>query len=236
MCQVNAHIRFALLQDDLAAATKWGTTVLEEPGYTPPLFYAHIPVRLLAHIPIRLLIAQGNKTEAAKELQVMYDSAVQTGAQHSMIIYRLYQALAADNEESALEFLSEALTMAEPEGYIRTFVDEGKLLAPLLRKAVSQGITPEYTKKLLTIIEAEERQKRKMKRGEGAPSPYHALLSERELEVLRLMAAGLSNQQIADKLIISLSTAKNHVHNIIEKLNVQSRTQAVTQARDLELI
>jgi LuxR family maltose regulon positive regulatory protein len=233
--QVNSHIRFALLQNSLVDAAKWGTAVSEYPLYMQTT-YIHIPSRLLAYIPIRLLIALGNKTEAVKKLQIMYDSAVQSGAEYLIIRYRVYQALAAANQESALEFLSEALTMAEPEGYIRTFVDEGRLLAPLLQKALSQGIMPEYTRKLITIIEAEERQKRKMKRGEGAPSRYHALLSERELEVLRLMAEGLSNQQIADRLIISLSTAKNHVHNILEKLNVQGRTQAVTQARELELI
>ena len=75
-----------------------------------------------------------------------------------------------------------------------------------------------------------------MKKGEVAPSPYQKLLSERELEVLRLMAEGLSNQQIADRLIISLSTTKNHVHNILEKLYVQGRTQAVTQVRKIEFI
>ena len=75
-----------------------------------------------------------------------------------------------------------------------------------------------------------------MEKEEGTAATYDSILSERELEVLKLMAEGLSNQQIADRLIISLSTTKNHVHNIIEKLNVQGRTQAVTQARELELI
>ncbi|MBA7654020.1 HTH-type transcriptional regulator MalT [subsurface metagenome] len=227
-CQVNAHIRFALLQDNLAAAAKWGTTVLEDPGDTS-LSWAHIPVRFLAHIPIRLLIAQGNKTEAAKELQVMYDNAVQAGARHSMIIYRVYQALAADTEESALEFLTDALTMAEPEGYIRTFIDEGRLLAPLLRKALSRGIMPDYAGKLLILIKAEERRRQKTK---GAA----LLLSKRELEILRLLEKEFSNKQIADRLNISLSTVKTHVHSILEKMNARNRSQAVSQAREFELI
>jgi LuxR family maltose regulon positive regulatory protein len=233
--QVTAHIRFALLQDDRATAAKWGTVPLEEPVYSS-LFASHIPTRLFAYIPIRLLIAQGNTTEALEKLQALYTRAAQSGAQYLKIKYRVYQALAAETEDEALEFLTEALTSAELEGYIRTFVDEGKLLKPLLEKALSRGVMPEYTRKLLTTIEAEERQKRKMKKIEGVPSPYKSLLSERELEVLQLMAEGLSNQQIADRLIISLSTTKNHVHNILEKLNVRGRTQAVAQARDLELI
>lgn len=209
------HILFALRQDDLVTAEKWSSKLAE---YSDNLSY------YLDLIPSRLLIVQGKKSEAAEKLQVIYDIAVQSEAQRIMIICRVYQALTADNEESTMEFLFEALTMAEPEGYIRTFVDEGKLLKPLLEKALSKGVTPKYTRKLLTIIEAEERQKRSMKKVEGAPSTYQSLLSERELEVLRLMEEGLSNQQIADRLIISLSTTKNHVHNILEKLYVQGRT------------
>jgi len=88
---------------------------------------------------------------------------------------------------------------------------------------------PEYTRKLITIIEAEERQKLKKKKEGGVPPPYQALLSERELEVLRLMAEGLSNQQIADRLIISLSTAKNHVHNIVD-VEVNTHTPSAEEA------
>ena len=148
----------------------------------------------------------------------------------------VYQALATAKADEAIEFLGDALRMGEPEGFIRTFVDEGKLLKPLLRKAVAQGITPEYTSRLITIIEAEERQ-RKMKTGELARQRTLAGdLSERETEVLGLLAEGLSVRQIATKLMISLSTAKTHVHRILEKLGVTSRTQAVTQARFRKLI
>jgi LuxR family maltose regulon positive regulatory protein len=221
------HILLAINQNDLVTAEKWNAKVLKYPGDLP--FY-------LAYVPSRLLIFQGKKAEALEKLQDLYERAKKSGAQCIMIICRVYQALAAQTEEAALEFLTDALTMAEPEGYIRSFVDEGKLLKPLLEKALSKGVTPEYTRKLITIIEVEERQKLKRKKAAGAPSSLKLLLSERELEVIQLMAEGLSNQQIADRLIISLSTAKNHVHNIIGKLNVQGRTQAILQARELELL
>ena len=221
------RVIFAIRQNDLEAAASWGKRLSE---------YKDILHLEWQHVPARLLIAQGKKEVAAEYLQELYERMVQASAHGLAIGVRVYQALAAENEESALQFLADALKMAEPEGFIRTFVDEGELLKPLLEKALPMGVTPEYTRKLLTIIEAKERQKLKMKKGEGVPSPHHAILSERELEVLRLMASGLSNQQIADRLIISLSTAKNHVHNILEKLNVQGRTQAVVQARELGLI
>jgi LuxR family maltose regulon positive regulatory protein len=221
------RVNFAIRQDDIAYATELGNKILENKDLLP--WYD-------VGVPALLLLAQGKKKAAAKQYQALYEKAVQTEEQYFMILYRIYQALAAENEESAVEYLSEALTSAESEGHIRTFVDRGKLLATLLEKALSQGVTPEYTRKLITIIEAEERQKLKRKKGEGVSPPYQALLSERELEILRLIAADVSNQQIADSLTISLSTVKTHVHHILEKLNARDRSQAVFYARELELI
>ena len=214
------HVEFALARDDLADAIKWGVKLDENADFLPFQF---------KHFPSRLLIARGKKSEAADKLKELYDEVTQSGTQGLMIVYRLYQALAADNDELALEFLSDAMTMAEPEGYIRTFVDEGKLLKPLLQKALTEGITPEYTGKLLNIIEAEERMRKKARGGEIP-------LSERELEILRLLAADVSNQQIAEMLTISLSTVKTHVHHILEKLDAKDRSQAVFYARELELM
>ena len=141
----------------------------------------------------------------------------------------MQQVLAAETEDEALAFLSDALTMAEPEGYVRTFVDEGTLLKPLLKKVLKKGIMSEYTKKLLTLIEMEELQRRKT-RGD------RILLSEREIEILHLIDADNTNEQIADNLSISLSTVKTHVHHILEKLSVKDRSQAVFRAKELELI
>jgi len=218
---------FSIRQNDLEAATEWGRKLAEYPDILHLQYH---------YILARLLIAQGKKDEAAEYSRDLYERLVKVEAHGLAIGARVCQALAADTEEAALEFLTDALIKGEPEGFIRSFVDEGKLITPLLEKALSMGVTPEYTRKLIDIIETEERQKLKMKKVEGAPSLYHALLSERELEVLRLMAEGMSNQRIADRLIISLGTTKNHVHNILEKLNAEGRTQAVAQARELELI
>jgi LuxR family maltose regulon positive regulatory protein len=147
-----------------------------------------------------------------------------------MLYIRLYQVLAADTTEAALRLLAEVLAKTEPEGYVRTFVDEGRLLAPLLRQAVVRGISPDYAARLLAIIEAEEAHKRANKR------EPKARLSERELEVLRLLAAGLSSREIAGRLTISLNTANTHIRHIFEKLDSKGRVQAVTRARELKLI
>ena len=113
---------------------------------------------------------------------------------------------------------------------MRIFVDEGEAMARLLRCALARGIAPSYVSRLLAAF------------GESAPaaSPVaQALvepLTERELEVLRLIAAGLSNQEIAHELVVALSTVKSHVNHIYGKLGVKSRTQAVVRAQELDLV
>ncbi len=222
------RVMFAFAQGDLETALAWGDRLSEYPVDVVPLSHRHILGRLL--------LAKGEKTAAAQQLRHHYEDVTKHGAQGLAIITRTYQALAAETPTEALTFLSEALKLGEPEGFIRTFADEGALLKPLLRRALSQGITPEYTAKLLGIIEAEER-RRGARQGAAVPLPESSdLLSQREIEVLRLVAAGLSNQEIAVRLTLSLSTAKTHVHHVFEKLNARDRLQAVTRARELRLI
>jgi len=156
---------------------------------------------------------------------------------YPLVKINLTRALAAPDSDAALPFLTEALKLGEPEGYVRTFVDEGKLIKPLLKRAVSLGIMPEYAGKLLSAIRVEEGERRAQKNGIiHYSSPVFGLLSKRELEVMRLIEKGFSNQQIADKQVISLSTAKTHVHHIFAKLNATDRLQAVNRAKELKLI
>lgn len=218
------RVLHAIRRDDLDEAVKWGQRF-------PDLASIGLIVR---HVPARLLLAQGKRKESATILQELHDSAAQLGATGVAEWIRVYQAMAADDEESALRFLAEALAMAEPEGFIRWFVDEGKLLGPLLEMALARGITPAFTKKLLDIIDEEERAKQAGERA-TAPVPFGPL-SEREIEVIELVAEGLSNQQIADRLRISLSTAKTHVYHIFDKLDAKDRLHAVERARELKLI
>jgi hypothetical protein len=131
--------------DDPAAIEYWRTQVLEYADAMP--FWA-------TYIPYRILIAIGQKEAAAKQLEALYQKVSLTNLQTIKIRVRIYQALAAATPAEALKFLAEALTMGQPEGFIRSFVDEGKLLAPLLWQAIAQGIETEYAAKLLGIIEA----------------------------------------------------------------------------------
>jgi len=137
--------------------------------------------------------------------------------------------------EKATQVLAESLRLAEPGGFIRLFVDEGAPMAELLSEAAAQKVMPDYTRKLLAAFEAE---KEKSDDG-GRPAPAQPLiepLSDRELEVLRLVAQGLSNQEISARLFLALSTVKGHNRVIFSKLHVQRRTEAVARARELGLL
>ena len=147
-----------------------------------------------------------------------------------------FQAGGAHSE--ALQVLQAALALAEPGGFVRSFVDEGPAMAQLLAAAAARGIMPAYTAKLLEAFAAEER------KGQAEPQPAGAAaeqllvepLSPREVEILQLVAEGLSDREIGERLFLALDTVKGHNRRIFEKLQVQRRTEAIAKARALNLL
>jgi LuxR family maltose regulon positive regulatory protein len=139
------------------------------------------------------------------------------------------------NKDRALEVLGEALTLAEPNGFMRVFLDEGVPMFQLLSAAAARGMMPNYAGKLLAAFEAE-----KQKNMDPSPRMSAQLLVEplspRELEVLHLIAQGLSNDEIGKRLFLALDTVKGHNRRIYDKLQVQRRTEAVARARELGLL
>jgi LuxR family maltose regulon positive regulatory protein len=217
------HVQIALAQEDLSTATRWAEQVADRADSSP--FYP-----LLGLTPARLLLAQNQRAAAAEQLAAQYETAIHEGWKFGLVEVRTLQALAAPTPATALTFLADALTLAQPEGYIRTFVDKGKPMAMLLQKAASQGIAPDYVARLLAAFEPVP---------EPLPSSAQPLiepLSERELQVLRFVAAGLSNREIAEALYISVNTVKTHLQRIYGKLGVSSRTVAATKAQKLNLL
>jgi LuxR family maltose regulon positive regulatory protein len=136
--------------------------------------------------------------------------------------------MAMGERDAALEAIESALTLAEPESYVRTFVDEGEPMAQLLRQAIAHGIAVEYAGKLLAALESEMR-------GEQRITELVEPLSERELEVLRLLTTHLSSTEMAEELSIAASTVRSHIKSIYGKLNVHSRKDAILRAKELEL-
>jgi LuxR family transcriptional regulator, maltose regulon positive regulatory protein len=186
----------------------------------------------------RVHLAQGDTSSALEILQRFRLQAEENSWADERLKALVLQAIAyhAHGErDKALQHLGEALRLAEPHGFIRIFVDEGQPMAHLLSEAAQQGIMPDYVSKLLAAFEA-EKQKDVNQSNLSAAQPLIEPLSSRELEVLRLIAEGLSNDEIGKRLFLALDTVKGHNRRIYDKLQVQRRTEAIARARELGLL
>jgi LuxR family maltose regulon positive regulatory protein len=221
-----------LSQGDVAAAASWakesGLSIDDEISFQHEFMY-----RTLA----RLLIAQNQLDEALELLARLLKMIEAVGAMGIVIQILILQALALQTRgesEQAMAALKRALTLAEPEGYVRVFIDEGAPIGELLLKAATQGIAVDYIGKLLAALESETVDAQSTT--PPAPSALVDPLSERELEVLRLLTTHLSSTEIAQELFISVNTVRSHIKSIYGKLNVHSRKDAIQRAQELELL
>jgi len=217
-------------------------------------------LREFEHITLaRVLLARSKSDrtehsmlEAMELLERLLQAAEEGERTGSIIEILMLQALAHQIQgdiSAALVPLERALMLAEPEGYVRIFVDEGPPMAVLLAKlhehsqkrprAALMNVPLAYIERLLALLRGERVQEGISPAAPSAPALAQPLLdplTERELEVLRLIAAGLSNRDIAARLVLALSTVKSYVNTIYGKLQVESRTQAVARARALHLL
>jgi LuxR family transcriptional regulator, maltose regulon positive regulatory protein len=227
---VQAHLRLA--QGNLAVAQSWARVRELHPdrNYVETSYLRETETLVLA----RVLLAGGRAPEAERLLARLLLAAEAANRGNSVIEILVIQALALQarqNTPGALIVLQRALDLAEPEGYVRIFLDEGPPMVALLRHAQVQST---YAGQLLVAFSTPEPS------GAATSGADTSSLMEpittRELEVLRLMAQGASNQTIADTLVVALPTVKKHVSNLLSKLQVANRTQAVAQARQLGLL
>ncbi|MCP5086354.1 MAG: hypothetical protein GY952_06075 [Rhodobacteraceae bacterium] len=234
MAQVLLYkVRLQLAQNQLTMAQRWaresGLDITQVPDYSAEMAYLTL---------VRMFLAQADQKPLAVAVDVTTQLLQRVEAQQrwgrAIEILNLqalaYQALG--QVDRALTVLENALLVAEAEGYLRRFVDEGQPMADLLQLALARKISPGYTRRLLAACQAEQVRLTT----QGKLQPLVEPLTERELEILNLIAAGLSNKAIADTLFITVGTVKRHSMNIYGKLGVNSRTQAVVKARALTLI
>ena len=181
---------------------------------------------------VRVLLAQGDHEAALALSKRLLQKAEATSRMRRVIEVLVLQALIYQGRrdiDRALMVLERALSLARPEGYVRTFLDEGEQMAKLLHLAKARRIEMEYATELLSVLG-------KVTARTLAPVQLLAEpLSQREVEVLKLIEAGCSNQEIAARLVISIATVKRHISNIYAKLDAQSRTQAISIAKELKL-
>jgi LuxR family maltose regulon positive regulatory protein len=190
-------------------------------------------------ILVRFLIATGHPSDTLDLLKRVYTNANDRGHISRVIEVLNLQALAMQavgDTRQAINVLEQSLALAEPRGFLFAFVNEGPPMARLLYEALSREIAPEYVQKLLAAFPDVEPEKEVMSQPIVIDSEWIEPLSERELEVLQLIAEGLSRQEIATKLVLSLNTVKTHARNVYSKLGVNNQMQAVGKARGLGLL
>jgi len=191
-------------------------------------------LREFEHLTLaRALLAEARVDEASDLLARLLEAAEAGGRTGAVIETLVVQSLALHQHgdlPAALAALGRALTLAEPEGHVRVFIDEGAPMAELLRAAAAHGAAAAYARQLLDSIDGAPAPRRTASDG-GLVEP----LSERELDVLRLLATDLSGPEIARHLVVSLNTVRTHTKNIYAKLGVNSRRAAVRRAEQLDL-
>jgi LuxR family maltose regulon positive regulatory protein len=228
---VRAHrARLRLSQGDLADAVRWADAAGLKPA--DPVPFERAPEALTL---ARVRISQGETATVAPLVMQLLATAEQAGAMDLVIETLVVQALLHTRQgdrPAALAALERALRLAQPEGYVRLFADEGEPLAGLLRQLRSHPDLAGYVGRLLQAFGTSGTHARPASLASNLPERP----SERELAVLRLLATGLSNRQIAEELVIAESTVKAHLHHLGGKLGVSSRTQVLARARALDLL
>jgi LuxR family maltose regulon positive regulatory protein len=187
----------------------------------------------------RVFVAQKRYKRAHALIERIYQIAQEIGKRQTELEGLILLALVFSTQgetDQALVHLEKALSIGEPEGYVRIFVDEGPPMARLLYEGLSRGIAPDYVRRLLAAFPVDEPEQTDPSKSQVPKSELVEPLSEREIEVLQLIAEGLTNPEIAARLYLSLNTVKVHTRNIYGKLGVNNRTQAGTRAKALGIL
>ena len=256
-------IRMWVAQGRLGEATNWaraqGLSVENELSYLHE--FDHITLARVLLARYRSDHSDDCISEVMRLLERLLKAAEERGGKGSVIEILILQAMAYQaqgDHPAALLPLQRALVLAEPEGYVRMFLDEGSSMMQLLQEADAREIKPRhslptYTVELLAAFEAEKRKSKDKaplpptqpliepsplseEKAQPAKTVLVDPLSQRELKILQLIAQGLSNREIGERLFIALDTVKGHNRNIFDKLQVQSRTEAIARARELGLL
>ena len=246
--RMNLRLRIGCSNPELAYLTQDVTSWVEARQLRPDheFEYSGEPEYLLL---ARLLIVQDRPGEARPVLERLAHAAESAGRVGNQISYLVTLALAQTRDGEAatgLATLTQALSLAEPEGYVRTFVDCGRDIQGLLQLVAKDGTASNYVSKLLKAFDpvqgeggatdVEKSGALPVRRESGAPLSLLEPLNERELAILKFMAVGLSNREIASELYLSVNTVRWHAHNLFGKLGVAGRAKAVSRARDLNLL
>jgi len=230
--------RLALLRGDLQPAIRWAeTTHLDIPtGYT--FVWVELPIISKT----RVLIVQGTEDSLREAVRLLQELLTFAGSRHNTyrqigllaLLALAYQA--QGQTDDALRTLEHSVRLAQPNNFIRTYVDLGPDMARLLYQLAEGGMEPEYLGQVLAAFEGPAMDDRRKPKDSVSTTLMVESLTQRELEILKLLNAGQSNQEIAQALVISPLTVKRHASNIYTKLGVSGRLKAVAQAKALGIL
>lgn len=236
----NWQVRIWLVQHEMDAVSHWveirglnfdkNSETLPEMDFS--LLFEYI-------VYARVLMAQNRLDQANALLQQLLIAAESGGRMTRAVEILLLQAMSfqsQDNIDGAVAVMERALTIAEQGGFIRIFVDEGPSMARLLYEVLTRGIATDYARRLLAAFPAPDQRQMAHSKPQAPASALFESLSEREIEILHLIAEGLTNPEIAARLFLSVHTVKTHIRNIYAKLDAHNRVEAVTRARVLGLL
>jgi LuxR family maltose regulon positive regulatory protein len=205
-------------------------------GETSSALWDRLPEYLLL---ARVMLAQGRLDAALALLADLVAAAEASGYLVALIEAAILQALAQHRKRSdaqALQRLEHALALAEPQGYVRPFINAGKPVDALLRQVIARGVRAAYAGQVLAAFMAQAREHSASLAPDAAMGRLYEQLTEREHQVLRLLATGLSSTEVAEELVIAVSTARSYIKVIYRKLDVHSRDEAIARGRQLGLL
>ena len=180
----------------------------------------------------QVFLARGDTSSALKKLEALQVGTDTANWNQEQLKVMLLQAIAIfeqGEKDRAVRLMDKVLTLTEPEGFIRIFVEQGMPMCKLLSETALQGITPNYISQLMSAFKGEKKEHEEI---QCLIDP----LSQREIEVLKLIAQGFSNHEIGEKLFLALDTVKGHNRRIFSKLDVKNRTMAIAKARSLAIL
>jgi LuxR family maltose regulon positive regulatory protein len=240
--------RLALLQRDLPSAARWASEWERKPEPEAPQqgqdLDGLIKLRMFHELGqatlVRVHLARGDTTKALAVLEPLLGAGSAMRSRIELLALRALIRRALGHRDAAMEDLEEALALAEPEGFIRTFIDDGEPMARLLREAARRGPAPGYARRLLDAMAPREGPAaatgERPSEGISLSRSFVEPPTEREMQVLRLLQSSLNTPEIAGELGIAPSTVRTYVKNLYGKLGVHRRADAVERAKEVGLL